>query len=693
MYDDQQYDDDRPGAMSENYQASRNGNGNLINQEHLHEGQRATECTTRHIQIDTREMSHRRMAAIGRVQDLREGKGEDVIQIATERDTGHQVAAAHRISEELQTEILRLEGLEEIRLIKDKRTGQSRQFAFAQFVGIPEARRFLEEHYPTLALYGAYDPSQSAPAQPAKVRIAYNRERDDRDKAGKGEDDWKCEVCFIPNFSHRTLCFRCNAPRTRATAHGIVVAQTNMSSFSGFATTGDSDASPDGLASQFLLLRGLEPGVNEELLAKGVSKLYKAKSSTPPTDGATAKKTKIASTSNDSSLGAKEGSLRRVLLIRDRRSNDSWRYGFAEFSTVEDAQNAMAKYNAAEKFTISSKPVLVSYIHAGVFVPVLNPLTDEATQFTFSPLSNTAIKLMYWDEAAYASELVTAVADQPSSHKRKEAEHAKLAAAAANEGLVGSGKEAESKPKKRKIEKDSKVVAPHLQFWSNRHAEIHGIPAQEKDDASPATKLSKPKSNEEETDPIPRQSFGDLERKCCLLCSRQFKTEAEVNKHERMSQLHRDNLKNEQLVAKAMKKLGKPMDGGSDNSAYRDRAKERRQAFNQPKQPAAQHNRTTKAAGSDPNPRKEVEEVPVQSKGAALLGKMGWTAGEGLGAQGTGRTDAISTELYTQGVGLGAQGGKIGDAAEEAQRQTVGSYADFLNKTKDKAKERYESLG
>ncbi|KAH6671756.1 hypothetical protein B0J14DRAFT_80316 [Halenospora varia] len=586
---------------------------------------------------------------------------------------------------------LRLEGLEEVRLIKDKRTGQSRQFAFAQFVGIPEARRFLEEHYPTLSLYGSYDPGQSAPTQPSKVRIAYSRERDDRDKAGKGEDDWKCEVCYIPNFSHRTLCFRCNAPRTRATAHGVVVAQTNMSSFSGFATTGDSDASPDGTASQFLLLRGLEPGVNEELLAKGVSKLYKTKSISPPTDGPVVKKTKIASTSNDSSLGAKEGSLRRILLIRDRKSSDSWRYGFAEFSTVEDAQAAMAKYNAAEKFTISSKPVVISYIHAGVFVPVLNAFGEDVSSYTFSPLSNTAVKLMYWDEAAYASELVTAVDDEPLPHKRKETtEHSRLAAAAAYEGLLAPGKETESKQKKRKIEKDPKVIAPHLQFWSNRHAEIHGIPASEKVDPSLTTK-SREKANEAESSTPPQQSFADLKRKCCLLCARQFKTEAEVNKHERMSQLHRDNLKSDELVAKAMLKLGQPKDVAEDSSAYRDRAKERRQAFNQPKQPAAQHNRPPKAAEGNEVAKKE--EAPVPSKGASLLGKMGWTAGEGLGAQGTGRTEVISTELYSQGVGLGAVGGKIGDAAEEAQRQTVGSYADFLNKTKDKAKERYESLG
>ncbi|TVY23135.1 putative RNA-binding protein [Lachnellula hyalina] len=583
----------------------------------------------------------------------------------------------------------RLEGLEEVRLIKDKRTGVSRQFAFAQFVGILEARRFLEQYYPTVALYGAY-PNQATSTQPAQVRIAFSR--DDRDKSGKSEDDWRCEVCYASNFSTRTLCYRCNAPRTRATAHGVFVAQGNISSFSGFAATGDSDASPDGTASQFLLLRGLEPGVNEELLAKGAIKLYKTKATTttPPGDAPVAKKTKIASTSNDSSAGAKDGSLRRVLLVRDRQSNDSWKYGFAEFNTVEDAQAAMMKYKASEKFTISSKPVMVSYIHAGVFVPVLHPLGDEFANFTFSPLSNAAVKLMYWDEAAYASEFVIATADQSTVSKNKETEHAKLAAAAAGEGLVVPGKEGEPRSKKRKVEKDTKVVAPHLKFWTNKHAEIHGGPAKNEDVTSDTAQMEPvTKVEEEVAESLPGQTFADLERKCCLLCSRQFRTEPEVNKHERISQLHRDNMKDEKLVAKALAKMRKSSESVSENSAYRDRAKERRQAFNQPKQPAAQHNRP-KASGTLAT--KEEEEAPVTSKGAALLGKMGWTAGEGLGAQGSGRTDAITTELYAQGVGLGAQGGKVGDAVEEAHRQTKGSYADFLNKTKDKAKERFDSL-
>ncbi|KAK6580576.1 hypothetical protein PZA11_006812 [Diplocarpon coronariae] len=584
---------------------------------------------------------------------------------------------------------LRLEGLEEVRLIKDKRTGQSKGFAFAQFAGIPDARWFLERYYPIVPLYGRYDPNPSTNAEPTNVRISFGRERDEREKAGKSEDDWKCDICFLPNFSHRTLCFRCNAPRTRATANGLIVAQ-NMPTFSGFAATGDSDASPDGAASQFLLLRGLEPGVNEELLAKGVSKLYKAKASTPPAEGTSSKKRQISSTTNDASLGARDGSLQRVLLVRDRKSNDSWRYGFAEFSTVEDASAAMVKYKASEKFTISSKPVVVSYIHAGVFVPILHPVGEESALFTFSPLSNSATRLMYWDEAAYASERVTAIAPAKPSVKSKKSEHAKLAIAAAKEGLVNPGDEGEPKVKKRKTEKDTKVVASHLQFWSNRHAELHGLPQKEVGGETSGSISGLQKKLPTDDSP-PSQTFADLERKCCLLCSRQFKTEAEVNKHERMSQLHRDNLKNEEMVAKAMSKLKKSEDSTGDVE-YRDRAKARRQAFNQPKQPAAQHKRA-KNSTANSSPKREVEEAPIQSKGAALLGKMGWTTGEGLGAQGTGRTDAIVTELYAQGVGLGAQGGKIGDATEEAHRQTKGSYADFLKKTQDKAKERFESLG
>ena len=104
-----------------------------------------------------------------------------------------------------------------------------------------------------------------------------------------------------------------------------------------YMNSGDSDASPNGTPSQFLLIRNLEPTVTEDLLAKGVAKLYKpGRRSSPPAAIASKKSSaKVASTTGDANLGAKEGSLRRILLVRDRRNNESWRYGFAEFATIE----------------------------------------------------------------------------------------------------------------------------------------------------------------------------------------------------------------------------------------------------------------------------------------------------------------------------------------------------------------------
>ena len=104
-----------------------------------------------------------------------------------------------------------------------------------------------------------------------------------------------------------------------------------------YLNSGDSDASPNGTPSQFLLIRNLEPTVTEDLLAKGVAKLYKpGRRPSPPAATAPKKNSaKVASTTGDANLGAKEGSLRRVLLVRDRRNNESWRYGFAEFATIE----------------------------------------------------------------------------------------------------------------------------------------------------------------------------------------------------------------------------------------------------------------------------------------------------------------------------------------------------------------------
>lgn len=441
---------------------------------------------------------------------------------------------------------------------------------------------------------------------------------------------------------------------------------------------GDNDASPDNTPSQFLLFRGLEPSVTEELFAKGVAKLFKPVASSTASNQLIHKKSsKVASTTGDSNLGAREGTLRRVLLVRDRRSNESWRYGFAEFATIDDAQAALGRYNSFERFTIASKQVLITYIHAGVFVPMLNP-TASTLRFTFSPLNNPALKLSYWDEDAYVTELVVSSADVLTAAKSTKIPSAE------KEGLMSS-RDAE-KNKKRKAETTAvsnvKKAAPsHLQFWSNRHAELHGLDQKPTD----AKSSDNGRSLVQDVAP-PSQSFADPERNCCYLCSRQFNSAAEVNKHERLSDLHRTNLQDTALVRKAQGKLEKHASRAQETSLeYRDRAKERRKVY-------GVVNKKGEQIDQKAHPTSEENEPVVQSKGASLLSKMGYTSGQGLGASGEGMIAPINQNVYAAGVGLGAQGGKLGDAVTEAARRTKDDYSGFAEKTRETARERYSQM-
>jgi len=557
-----------------------------------------------------------------------------------------------------------------VQLINLSLSEVSRGLGFLRFASIEKSRDFLEANYPYIYFYG---PTAGNDDRATKVRIAYSREREDRARA-KAEGDWTCRMCAVVNFATRPKCFRCNAPRPEMTMvpvgpPGVPIPKV--------VNNGDNDAAPENQPSQFLLFRGLDSSVTEELFARGAAKLYRPTSSSNDSASNNSKKgAKVASTTGDSNLGAREGSIRRVLLVRDRKTNESWHYGFAEFANVMDAQAAMQRLNSFVKFTISSKPVMVTYIHAGVFVPVMNH-NSHTERFTFSPLNNPAVKLMYWDDEAYVTELVVSSGDDQEKGEKS--------ASNQRENQAKGSKDAE-KAKKRKADaiagaSAKKTAMPaHLQFWSNRHAELHGIP---KDSDGNTVEAQQSDSSLDPSAP-PTQSYADVNRNCCYLCMRLFKSAANVHRHERLSELHRENLQNEDARNRGMAKLIKH--GIVPPTAeYRDRARERRRAFG----------RSNAAGPAKAAPPKKEEEAPVQSvsKGASLLSKMGWSEGSGLGAQGTGVTAPIATEVYAQGVGLGAQGSKIGDAVEEAGRNTRGRYDEFLEKTKANARQRYDRLG
>lgn len=421
-----------------------------------------------------------------------------------------------------------------------------------------------------------------------------------------------------------------------------------------------------------------------------------------------------APTGNPTGYGARPGSLHRVFLMRDVRYNESVKYGFAEFWTLEDATAAMTKFNVASSFTVGAVPVTISNIHLGVFLPETRDVPPESDYKSFYPLLNPNMRVRYRDTRLYPS--VQVITSEPPAET--------------NEKPPTKDDNDSKKSKKRKAEGPAGAattkkapVMDHLARWQRKADELRG-----QDGSSNNTKSSdNPKSGTDgpmkfslsgtkiggaspsagpDHTPSPDKasatepaetaiSYVDRQRLMCLLCMRKYKSVEEVNIHER-SRSHKTQMENEEAVKLARGRIQRvqkqppqpepqpPADPSSD-SQYRDRAMERRQTYSQPK----------KAPASNPveQPAPPPPPKPKESKGAALLSKMGWKEGAGLGAEGQGRTEVIAQNAYQEGAGLGSEGGILGDAAEVAQRKTTGTYKEYVNSVQDRARERYQKMG
>lgn len=234
----------------------------------------------------------------------------------------------------------------------------------------------------------------------------------------------------------------------------------------------------------------------------------------------------------------------------------------------------MARLKSFEKFTISSKPVLVTYIHAGVFVPVINP-SSSASRYTFSPANNPSLQLMYWDDNAYVTELKLS-----SNEESAPIEQGGDRPASNHQDSQAKGTKESDKTKKRKAEAASssnakKLSMPsQLQFWRERYAEIHANDDERENVPETASEV-----NTSAADPVvlPNQSFADFENNTCYLCWRMFDDAEHLVYHEEASEMHQENLQNQELRERVMSEMIKH--GVVEAPSYRDRAKERRQAF------------------------------------------------------------------------------------------------------------------
>lgn len=73
----------------------------------------------------------------------------------------------------------------------DSTSGLSRQFAFAQFATVPDAKSFYDTQPPSIQFLGTYGEDEE---KRPYVTIAYSREKEERALPGQSENDWICNV-------------------------------------------------------------------------------------------------------------------------------------------------------------------------------------------------------------------------------------------------------------------------------------------------------------------------------------------------------------------------------------------------------------------------------------------------------------------------------------------------------------------
>ncbi|XP_057284340.1 RNA-binding protein 10-like, partial [Pezoporus wallicus] len=90
----------------------------------------------------------------------------------------------------------------EVRLMRNKSSGQSRGFAFVEFHHVQDAARWMDANQQGLSLLGH------------RVSLHYS------DPKPKINEDWLCAKCGVQNFKRREKCFKCGVPKAEGEQRG-----------------------------------------------------------------------------------------------------------------------------------------------------------------------------------------------------------------------------------------------------------------------------------------------------------------------------------------------------------------------------------------------------------------------------------------------------------------------------------------
>ncbi|KAF9451221.1 hypothetical protein P691DRAFT_797096 [Macrolepiota fuliginosa MF-IS2] len=589
--------------------------------------------------------------------------------------------------------------IETVTIIRERTSGSSKGFGFAQFTSVDHARAFVDPLFPFIQV--PPPASHGASATTAFYKAL---------ETGGPHNGRRVKIDYSQSASHHDRRFN-------------------------RGNTNDGTRDIGNTQAPVLLFRGLD-------LLSGPQAIYQA----------------MLSSSGPGKPGA--GGMKRIVLIKDKVTMASFGFAFVEFIDVQSSSAVLAATMSPQihpnGFRISDRPVAASFAHPYSFQPVTDFLSrDDAcisSSMSLGGVEGTWVR--YWDENATVAVLEFQVdeaaqaASAAANDKEKEKEKKKKLKSSVKEGpaapsalpvsdkpvtlsfskgpiklnaatvgpvkpllsmddgsnneLPDSTGESPTNPSKaHQVKKVAPLIASkktvnNIHKWNQVQEEL----AHDGDNSTIlATSVSTSTvSTKAGSTPPPETDFefSDVTSLMCLLCARQFKSLDQLKRHNKESDLHKarhlnKNYRDVNLREVARQKIQARKN--ADQPKYRDRALERRTLFNQPETPlpdggSSKPNKKRQSEGPPPPPSPppappNLGEDP-SNVGNKLLKMMGWKEGAGLGTEEDGRTEPILTAIYAQGVGLGAAKAKeIGKFAE--------GYSGYVQQAQEAARERYGS--
>uniref|UniRef100_A0A3P8P772 RNA binding motif protein 10 n=1 Tax=Astatotilapia calliptera TaxID=8154 RepID=A0A3P8P772_ASTCA len=249
----------------------------------------------------------------------------------------------------------------EVRLMRNKSSGQSRGFAFVEFNLIQEATRWMETNQGVLSILGQ------------RVSMHFS------DPKPRANEDWLCNKCGVQNFKRREKCFKCNVPKSEAElklpqvqkdlpvglqkegAQGLLPLPAPYHSSGPPVTPGQAPQQAD-VANDTLILRNLGPHTSVEAILSALAPFA------------------TLSPSN-------------VRLIKDKHTHLNRGFAFLQLSTIVEASQLLQILQALQPpLSIDGKVIVVEFAKGSkrdVFV-------TDGSRVSAATVASTAIAAAQW---------------------------------------------------------------------------------------------------------------------------------------------------------------------------------------------------------------------------------------------------------------------------------------------------------